>query len=465
MQQVAIRGFLIDPAQNTSPVSPSSAAEHGYVVVKVNLPDNWDSLNCAWLMETANAEFMNAGVQMRLVGLLPFVDEEDDEEQPHGNVGDESGPPSAWMIDPNTMLDTMDLTVELEAVFMCDKLCVKTSSGASSKVSASDFEFIRLLGEGAEGKVFQVRRKKTGKNFAVKVIEKKRILGSHKKYSQALVERQVLVEARHPFIVQLHWTFQTRSHLYFVLEFCLGGELYYHLARQGRFDENTARFYFAEILLGLEYLHARNIVHRDLKVENILLDEEGHVRLTDFGVSKVVKDETDKFTSVVGTSEYMAPELILKEGYSKPFDFYCLGCVLYFMLTGRLPYFRGDFQEMARQRVRGDFLPFPADVSIPAQNLCRKLLEPDPASRMGSNGGAEEVRQHPWLTGIEWPRVHRKLYKPPVDPKRLGDNFDPNFTKRALPPLITSDGINTSASEGGVKVPDWSFAEASRLDN
>jgi serine/threonine protein kinase len=299
----------------------------------------------------------------------------------------------------------------------------------------------------------------------VKVIEKKMLMGNHKKMSQALVERQVLVEARHPFIVQLHWTFQTRSHLYFVLEFCEGGELYYHLARRGRFDESVARFYFCEVLLGLEYLHARNIVHRDLKVENILLDNDGHVRLTDFGVSKVVKSKHDKFTSVVGTSEYFAPELIKREGYAKPFDFYSLGCVLYFMLTGRLPYFRGDLAEMAKQRVRGDFLPFPADVSMSAQTLCRRLLDPDPSSRMGSNGGAEEVRQHEWLQGIDWQRAHRKLYKPPIDPKKMGDNFDPQFTRRALPPLVAVGTEAGSSSAGsGNRVPDWSFAEGAPRD-
>jgi serine/threonine protein kinase len=284
-------------------------------------------------------------------------------------------------------------------------------------------------------------------------------MGCHKKYSQALVERQVLVEARHPFIVQLHWTFQTRSHLYFVLEFCAGGELYYHLSRLGRFDENSARFYFSEILLGLEYLHTRNIIHRDLKVENILLDEEGHVRLTDFGVSKFATNDNDKFTSVVGTSEYFPPEMIKREGYGKPFDFYCLGCCLYFMLTGRLPHYNGDVGKMARMRVQGAPLPFPPDVSISAQSLLKKLLDPDPATRLGSDGGTVEVRQHPWLMGIDWARVHKKLYKPPLDPKRFRDNFDPMFTRRALPPLVATGDSGSPGIGSSRNVPDWSFAE------
>ncbi len=290
------------------------------------------------------------------------------------------------------------------------------------------------------------------------MVEKKAIMGDHKRYSQALVERQVLVEARHPFIVQLHWTFQTRSHLYFVLEFCSGGELYYHLSRLGRFDENSARFFLSEILLGLEYLHSRNIIHRDLKVENILLDADGHVRLTDFGVAKVARGDDDKFTSIVGTSEYFSPEMIKREGYGKPFDFYCLGCCLYFMLTGRLPHYNGDLRKMARMRVNGAAIPFPEDLTVSAQDLVKRLLDPDPTSRLGSSGGTVEVRQHPWLMGIDWSRVHQKLYKPPLDPKRFGDNFDPMFTKTSIPPLVANGDMGKSGVDSQ-KVPDWSFSE------
>jgi serine/threonine protein kinase len=452
MKRVAVRGFLFDPGQNAAPNSPASYSDSGWIVIHVCLPEDLSGVDCCWLMESANEEFKKVGVETRVVGLLNPVEEEEDDRV----VLDAT---HSWMIDPTTKLDTMDLTHELEAVFICEKLCVKSSSGRSSKVSAADFEFIRLLGEGASGKVFQVKRKKTGKMYAVKVMEKRQIMGDHKKYSQALVERQVLVEARHPFIVQLHWTFQTRSHLYLVQEFCEGGELYYHLSRFGRFDERTARFYFAEVLLGLEYLHARNILHRDLKVENILLDVEGHVRLTDFGVSKLVTGDKDTFTSVVGTSEYFSPEMLMQEGYGKPFDFYSLGCVLYFLITGRLPHYRGDIAEMARMRVKGAAIPFPVDTSISAQHLCRRLLDPDPASRLGSNGGAEEVRQHPWLAGIDWARVHRKQYAPPIDPKHLGDNFDPVFTKRTLPPLVGTTDQGTTVPGSGNQVPDWSFAE------
>jgi hypothetical protein len=158
MQEVKIRGFLIDGRNPPAPGSPSSTSsgEDG-ILVSVKVPEERGFLDCAWLMNAANVEFIKAGVNMRLVGLLAPTDDESEDED------SSSVPPAPWMIDPSSKLDTINLNMELEAVFMCEKLSVKTSSGGSSKVNASDFEFIRLLGEGAAGKVFQVRRRKTGK--------------------------------------------------------------------------------------------------------------------------------------------------------------------------------------------------------------------------------------------------------------------------------------------------------------
>ena len=461
MKQVSIRGFFVAPSS-----SPSSSAngnnEYQSILIKVPLSDDFSSLDCSWLMEAANAAFQKAGVAMRLVGLLNSANASEGERLNASS----SSVPAAWMIDPSTKLDTMDLSGELEAVFMCDELSVGASSGKATKIGASDFEFIRLLGEGATCKVFQVKRKKTGKMYAVKVLAKARILGDHKKVAQAMTERKVLVEVRHPFIVQLHWTFQTKGYLYFVLEFCQGGELFYHISKRGRFDEETAKFYFSEVLLGLEYLHNRNILYRDLKLENILLDEEGHVRLTDFGVSKVGRQDAAselRFTSLVGTREYFSPEMIKREGHGKPYDFYCLGCVLYIMLTGSLPYFQGNWTEMYQRRVNGAVLQFPKGVPRLAMDMCARLLDSDPKLRIGSAGGAEEVRQHPWLAGMDWERLYSKQITPPIKPKGNADNFDPMFTGKDLRTQVI--GIDesagpTSAIEGSRnQLSHWSFAE------
>jgi len=456
---VTIKGFIIAQGSTQPANKTSNTHEYTTVPVAVRLPDEIGDLDCQWLMDAAKDEFAKVGVDMRIVGLIPYG--KTDKSSSYGSL------PAGWMIDPSTKLDTMDLTCELEAVFMCDQLSVSSGTGKQPKIGASDFEFIRLLGEGATCKVFQVRRKKTGKMYAVKVLSKDRIIGNHKKVEQALTERKVLVEVRHPFIVQLHWTFQTKMHLYFVLEFCAGGELFYHLSRRGRFDENGAKFYFCEVLLGLEYLHARNILYRDLKLENILLDEEGHVRLTDFGVSKLgAEGEKDpKFTSVVGTREYFSPEMIKREGHGKPYDFYSLGCVLYIMLTGSLPYFQGNWTEMYQKRVHGGVLQFPRGVPRLAMDLCARLLDRNPETRIGSNGGAEEVRQHPWLADVDWEKVYTKQIEAPIDPRKNTDNFDPMFTQKGVSPQvlgIESSGIQSgmqSAIENGNKLPQWSFAE------
>ena len=446
MQYVKIKGFFVS---GTLPSDEEGSGEYSSLTVQVALPEDLYDVDCAWLMEAANQEFVKAGVEMRLVGLLTSS------ARNSGVLSDQAEMP-AWMVEPSKKLDSMDLTAEFEAVFMCDKLSV----GKSSKIGASDFEFIRLLGEGATCKVFQVRRKKTGKVYAVKVLSKDRLLGDHKKVEQVLTERKVLVEVRHPFIVQLHWTFQTRSSLYFVLEFCAGGELFYHLSKKGRFDAETAKFYFSEVLLGLEYLHSKNILYRDLKLENILLDEEGHVRLTDFGVSKVSKEATDlKFNSVVGTKEYFSPEMIKREGHGRPYDFYSLGCVLYIMLTGSLPYFKGNWNEMYQQRVSGGVLQFPRGIPVHAMELCARLLDRDPKQRIGSQGGAEQVRQHPWLLDMDWEQLYAKEISPPIDPRKNSDNFDAMFTQKPFTPQITgidSDGV----TDGQTQIPHWSFAEA-----
>ncbi len=462
---VRITGFFVAQTQG-SPGSARqvAASEYTSVPVNVELPPSWSELDCQWLMEAAASEFSNVGVTMRIVGLLPHTPDSLDSPsggQSHRSTSDAAN--ASWMIDPSVKLDTLNLADGLEAVFMRDELSI-SSGKASSKIGASDFDFIRLLGEGATCKVFQVRRKKTGKMYAVKVMGKDRILGNHRKIEQALTERKVLVEVRHPFIVQLHWTFQTRSHLYFVLEFCSGGELFYHLQKRGRFTDDVAKFYFAEVLLGLEYLHNRNIIYRDLKLENILLDEEGHVRLTDFGVSKVAPAQEDvKFTSVVGTREYFSPEMIKREGYGKPYDFYCLGCVLYIMLTGTLPYFQGNWTEMYQKRLHGAILQFPKGVPKEAMDLCSRLLDRDPKTRIGSNGGAEEIRQHAWLADMDWEKLYSKQIVPPIDPKKNADNFDPMFTQKALGPQVLgiehSNGMPSGVDGGPTKLPLWSFSE------
>ncbi|NDC23358.1 MAG: glycine cleavage system protein GcvH [Proteobacteria bacterium] len=341
-------------------------------------------LTVGWLYEQTEMEFRRQGVVLQLVGLKSL------------NTSS-SEAKDMWLLDKSRPLTCLRPREQLEAIFAVDEIH-STAAGTSGedklKVSMADFEIIKVVGEGASCSVMQVRKKDTGKLYAIKMMNKDRILTNHKRMERALMERQVLVKTKHPFIIQMYWAFQTRTHL-----------LFFHMMKRNRFDEATAKFYFCEVLLGLEYLHSRNILYRDLKPENILLDVDGHIRLTDFGLSKeepqIGTNSTitpdNKFTSFVGTAGYLSPEMIKREGHGKPLDFYCLGCLLYVMLTGSLPYYQGNWDEMFAKRVSGEHLSYPPWVPENARDMCNKLLEKNPQTRLGSRRGAREVKEHEWV--------------------------------------------------------------------
>ena len=194
---------------------------------------------------------------------------------------------------------------------------------ASADISVDSFKILKVIGRGSFGKVFLVQKKDSLEYFAMKTLKKDVILRRNQKINTQ-AERLILEKIRHPFIVRLHYAFQTPEKLYFVIDFLNGGELFYHLRREQRFSEDRARFYAAEILLALECLHKNGVIYRDLKPENVLLDSEGHVKLTDFGLSKIREKENELTYTFCGTPEYLAPEIIKNEGYSKEVDFWAL---------------------------------------------------------------------------------------------------------------------------------------------
>merc|ERR1712093_665410 len=205
-------------------------------------------------------------------------------------------------------------------------------------------------------------------------------------------ERSVLETATHPFIVNLVYAFQTPRKLYFVLEYCPGGELFFHLSRAGRFSEGRCRFYASEILLAIEYLHRLNIVYRDLKPENVLLDSDGHVKITDFGLSKEGISDNVGAKSMCGTPEYLAPEILDKKGHGKAVDWYSLGALMYEMLTGLPPFYTRD-REKLFERIRRGELQYPTYVTPVAKTILQSLLQRDPDRRLGGGpGDAEDVK-------------------------------------------------------------------------
>jgi len=303
-----------------------------------------------------------------------------------------------------------------------------------------DFQLVKVLGKGSQGKVMLCRKKQDGTVYAMKMLRKEHVV-LRNQVQHTKVEREVLGRVAHPFVVSLVYAFQTPQKLYLVQEYCAGGELFFHLgrAKDGRFAEPKARFYFTELLLALEYLHDKGIAHRDLKPENVLLDREGHVKLSDFGLSAVGVEDAYQVKSSVGTLEYTAPEILDKTGHGCAVDWYSLGALMYEMLTG-LPPFYTQKKQLLLLRKRGNCgeLQYPAYVGDLAKAMLVGLLQRDPAQRLGANG-AEEVKAHAFLAGTDWAAWAAREAPPPFVPcAKAADAayFDEEF--KAMP-AVNSD--------------------------
>ncbi|KAK5991529.1 Serine/threonine-protein kinase gad8 [Cladobotryum mycophilum] len=302
----------------------------------------------------------------------------------------------------------------------------------ASKLKIEDFELLKVVGKGSFGKVMQVRKKDTNRIYALKTIRKAHII-SRSEVAHTLAERSVLAQINNPFIVPLKFSFQSPEKLYFVLAFVNGGELFHHLQKEHRFDVNRSRFYTAELLCALECLHGFSVIYRDLKPENILLDYQGHIALCDFGLCKLDMKDEDRTNTFCGTPEYLAPELLLGQGYNKTVDWWTLGVLLYEMLTGLPPFYDENTNEMYR-KILSEPLHFSEVVPPAAKDLLTKLLNRDPKKRLGANGSAE-IKAHPFFHDIDWRKLLQRKYEPTFKPS-VADaldtaNFDPEFTSEA----------------------------------
>jgi serine/threonine protein kinase SCH9 len=314
-----------------------------------------------------------------------------------------------------------------------------------------DFQILKLIGRGETeieclsmlsnlapgtfGQVYQVRKKDTQRIYAMKVLSKK-VIVQKKEVAHTVGERNILVRtatADSPFIVGLKFSFQTPTDLYLVTGFMSGGELFWHLQKEGRFSERRAKFYIAELILALEHLHKYNIVYRDLKPENILLDANGHIALCDFGLSKanLTKDETTN--TFCGTTEYLAPEVLLDElGYTTMVDFWSLGVLVFEMCCGWSPFYADDTQQMYKNIAFGK-VRFPRDaLSNEGRNFVKGLLNRNPKHRLGAKNDAEELKAHTFFADTDWNAMMNKTVVPPFKPKLKSvmdtSNFDPEFT-------------------------------------
>lgn len=300
------------------------------------------------------------------------------------------------------------------------------------KVSIKNFKIHKLLGTGAYGKVFSVEKLDgidKGQMYAMKVLEKQKVTQKKKTTEHTRTEREVLERVIDcPFLVTMYYSFQTAEKLYLIMEFVQGGELFSHLYKSEHFTEDQTRFYIAEIIVALEQLHNQNIIYRDIKLENILLDKEGHIIVTDFGLSKVLRNGNRTY-SYCGTIEYMAPEIVNpKNGHDQKVDWWSVGVLTIELLSGQSPFSRdneesNNNQQIISERIQNSEPIIPETINADAKDLILKLLEKNPQKRLGSTYDAKELKEHRFFRNIDWNILKEKKYRAPMIP-HVRDKFD-----------------------------------------
>ena len=313
-------------------------------------------------------------------------------------------------------------------------------------VTLDDFEILKVLGRGSFGKVCLVRNKQTKEIYAMKSL-KKDVLLDNDQVESTILEKKILEQLQHPFLVGLVFCFQSEERIYFVMPFIRGGELFRHLRKEKYFDEDKVRFYAASIGIALDYLHNKGIIYRDIKPENILIGEDGYIKLIDFGMAKMLK-KNEKATSFCGTPEYLAPEIITGEGHNRAADWWSFGILIFEMLCG-IPPFYSDNDEKMYALITHAELRFPKKIpfSDNAKDLLKKLLKKNQDERLGKNG-FDEIKQHPFFKEIDFDALVQKKIPPPFKPV-LSDsldvgNFDEEFT--------SEDIVNSSIPEKNLEL-------------
>ncbi|EGN91988.1 hypothetical protein SERLA73DRAFT_191774 [Serpula lacrymans var. lacrymans S7.3] len=327
------------------------------------------------------------------------------------------------------------------------------------------FVLLRCVGKGAFGKVRMVHHKQTRELYALKYINKAKCV-KMKAVANIIQERRLLEEIDHPFVVNLRYAFQDDENCFFVLDLMLGGDLRFHLERLGCLPEETVRFYVAEIASALVFLHENRIMHRDLKPDNILLDERGHAHLTDFNIA-VHYSERRMLTGVAGSMAYMAPEILTKRGYTYTVDWWSLGVCAYELVFGRRP-FRGKTNSDLTHSISKDSLRFPEDAekkcSRAGMQALRAFLERDPTKRLPCTSHGEdfdELRHHPWFQTIDWQTLDTKEQIPPFTPDSKKANFDASHELEEL--LLEDNPLKAKTRK--VRDPNSMSAEMRQMED
>ncbi|UYV78443.1 AKT3 [Cordylochernes scorpioides] len=307
-----------------------------------------------------------------------------------------------------------DSVSDVEMVDECNKedelrfnITYYNSSTKGKRITLDNFEFLKVLGKGTFGKVILCREKATSHLYAIKILKKEVIIAKDE-VAHTLTENRVLRKNNHPFLISLKYSFQTADSLCFVMEYVNGGELFFHLSRDRLFTEERTRFYGAEIVLALDYLHSEGVIYRDLKLENLLLDKDGHIKIADFGLCKEDIRYGGTTKTFCGTPEYLAPEVLEDTDYGRAVDWWGLGVVMYEMMCGRLPFYNLD-HDVLFDLILGEEVRFPKSLSPDARSLLHGLLIKDPKRRLG--GGpedAKEIMNHAFFRSINWEELLKR---------------------------------------------------------
>ncbi|KAG1169309.1 hypothetical protein G6F70_003717 [Rhizopus microsporus] len=332
------------------------------------------------------------------------------------------------------------------------------------RVTLNDFNFLYVLGKGNFGKVMLAEDKYDKKLYAVKVL-KKRFIIDNDEIESVRSEKRIFLAAnreKHPFLIGLQSCFQTESRVYFVMEYVSGGDLMWHIQREP-FSERRAKFYACEVLLALEYFHTQGIIYRDLKLDNIMLGLDGHIKVADYGLCKENMWYGDTTGTFCGTPEFMAPEILLEQKYGRAVDWWAFGVLVYEMLLGQSP-FRGEDEDEIFDAILEDEILYPVNMSRDSVSICQRLLTRDPKKRLGAGpSDAAEIKEHPFFHGVNWEDMLAKRVPPPFCPTINGpldtSNFDEEFTRErpALTPINNPlSRVEQQEFQNFSYIADWS---------
>ncbi|KAK6195517.1 hypothetical protein SNE40_000930 [Patella caerulea] len=309
-------------------------------------------------------------------------------------------------------------SIQKDSPLNCEEDANKTDK------NLDDLKILSTVGTGTFGRVVQIRHKETKEYMALKVMSITDVVRL-KQIEHIRNEKEILESVSYPFIVNMQKAWHTDTFLYMLMEYVPGGELFTYLRHKGKFTVSGSMFYSCEIVCALDYLHSHSIVYRDLKPENLLLDPDGHLKITDFGFAKKVSDRT---WTLCGTPEYLAPEIIQSKGHNKAVDWWSLGVLIFEMMVGYPPFF-DDNPFGIYQKILAGKIAWPRQIDPVAKDLIKKLLCSDRTRRLGNmRSGADDIKKHRWYKGIDWDDVPERKLKPPIIPEltHFGDttNFD-----------------------------------------